>query len=296
MKDVVKRLACLALLATPLAQADSLLRVTCIDEESDAVVSVDNTTVGTCPVITAMPPGTYQVRVVKAVGADKEQVFEKQVILVEGRPQSIDAELSAPRLTAQAVKAAADAAVAKTVAQAENGDIDAMNAAARLYETGEGVEKSPERADYWRSRAVQAKAKAAQDEFYTNLQQANNGGVAAMYLVAAAYDNGTGVGQDRNQAAQWRQRAKNTAMEEQLKYAGFFSEVKSYNFNDPGLFTSSTTFVPTSIFKGVLESPSVTSQQMRIRSQAAMRPASFANPDSMIARALKRQDAVVAGQ
>ena len=296
MNHLIKQFACMAMLAAPFAQADSLLRVTCIDEESDAVVSIDNTPVGNCPVITAMPPGTYTVRVVKTVGADKEQVFEKQVILVDGRPQSIDAELSAPKLTANATKAIAQAKTAQMLASAENGDVDAMQAVARLYDTGDGVDKDPARAEAWRSRAVQTRAKAAQDEFFTQLQGANNGNVPQMYLVANAYERGEGVAQDRNQAAAWRQRAKDVDLQRNLDANGFFTEVKRYNFSDPGMFSSSATFVPMSILSGVIESPSVTSKQMRIRSEAAMRPGTFGNPDSMIARAMKRQEAVLAGQ
>lgn len=296
MKHHIKQFACLAMLAAPLAHADSLLRVTCVDDESDAVVTVDNTPVGNCPVITAMPPGTYTVRVVKAVGADKEQVFEKQVILVDGRPQSIDAELSEPKLTVNAVKAIAQAKTAQTLASAENGDVDAMHAAARLYDSGDGVDKDPARAEYWRGRAIYTRTKALQDQFLTTLQQANNGDTGAMYSVAGAYDSGEGVAQDRNQAAAWRQRAKAVDTQRNLDANGFFTEVKTYNYDDPGMFTSSTTFVPMCILSGIIESPSVTSKQMRIRSAAAMRPGAFANPDSMIARAMKRQEAVLAGQ
>lgn len=296
MKHVIKRFACVAILASPFAHADSLLRVTCVDEDNGAAVLIDNNAVGTCPVITAMPAGTYQVRVVKSVGDDQEQVFEQQVVLVDGRPQSVDAELSAPRLTAAAVKAKARAGAAQTLEAAQNGDVDAMLALVRLYETGEGVDKSPVKAEQWRARALETKAKAQQNAFYTSLQQANNGNVGAMYSVAAAYESGEGVTQDRAQAAAWRQRAKNTALNERLEANGFFNDVKHYNFDDPGMLTSSTTFVPTSLFIGVVESPSVTSRQMQIRSEAVMRPASFGNPDSMIARAAQRQTVVLASQ
>lgn len=296
MKFAIKQFACVAMLASSFAHADSLLRVTCADEDSDAVVSIDNNAVGNCPVITSMPAGTYQVRVVKTVGSDKEQVFEKQVTLVDGRPQSVDAELSAPKLTAGAVKAKAQANAAQVLESAQNGDVDAMNAMAALYDAGQGVDKSPTKAEHWRTMATQAKLKVAQDEFLATVQRASGGDVAAMYAVANAYQFGNGVPQDPVKAAAWRQRAKDTSLNQQLQANGFFNDVKHYNFSDPGMFTSSTTLVPTSLFIGVIESPSVTSRQMRIRSEAVMRPATFGNPDSMIARAAQRQEAVLASQ
>lgn len=296
MNHTFKRFAVLAMLAAPFAQADSLLRVTCADEDSDAVVTIDNNAVGSCPVITAMPAGTYQVRVVKTVGADKEQVYEKQVELVEGRPQSIDAELSAPRLTAEAVSANAKAKAAQTLERAQNGDIDAMLELVALYDTGSGVDKAPAKASYWRTMAIEAKAKAAQDQFLSTLQRARNGDDAAMYEVANAYDSGDGVPQDHSKAAGWRQVAKQKNLDERLRANGFFNDIKHYNFSDPGMFTSSTTFVPISLMIGVIESPSVTSRQMSIRSEAAMRPASYGNPDSMIARAAQRQETVLAAK
>ncbi|MDR0279268.1 MAG: PEGA domain-containing protein [Paucimonas sp.] len=296
MNHTFKQFAVLAMLATPFAHADSLLRVTCADDDSDAVVTIDNNAVGSCPVITAMPAGTYQVRVVKTVGADQEQVFEKEVVLVEGRPQSIDAELSAPRLTAEAVSANARAEAAKTLERAQNGDVDAMLALAALYEQGSGVDKAPAKAAYWRTMATQAKAKAAQDQFLTLMQGAKNGNEASMYAVANAYDSGDGVPQDHGKAAAWRQMAKQKSLDQRLEANGFFNDLKHYNFSDPGMFTSSTTFVPISLMIGVIESPSVTSRQMSIRSEAAMRPASYGNPDSMIARAAQRQETVLAAK
>lgn len=296
MKGVFRNCGYLAMLLGSMAQADSLLRVMCADEDTDAVVSIDSDAIGNCPTLTAMPPGTYKVRVSKTLSGDREQFFEKQVTLIEGRPQSIDVELSAPQLTASGALAKSRAHAEKIMAKANNGDLEAMNSLASLYDTGEGVDKDPAKAAQWRSRVVKEQFNAQQAEFLKKLQLAQSGDVGAMYTVANLYDSGTGVVKDSGQAAIWRQKAAVKNRDERLENAGFFSEARSYNFSDPGMFSCSTIFVPISILKGVTESPSVTSQQIKIRSEAVMRPSAWGKPDSMIARAALLQESVAAAK
>lgn len=294
MKGVLKSCGCLVMLLGSMAQADSLLRVTCAEEDTDAVVSIDSDAIGNCPTLTSMPPGTYKVRVSKTLSGDREQIFEKQVTLVEGRPQSIDAELSAPQLTASGALAKLRAHAAQVMASAQNGDVAAMNTLASLYDTGEGVEKDSAKAAQWRSKAVKTQFNAQQADFLNTLQQAQSGDASAMYTVANLYDAGTGVVKDTSQAAIWRQKAAAKGRDERLENAGFFTEVRRYNFSDPGMFSCSTVFVPISLLIGVTESPSVTSKQIKIRSEAVMRPSAWGKPDSMIARAALLRESVAA--
>lgn len=296
MKGIFKQCGYLTILVSSLAQADSLLRVTCPDEDADAVVSIDANAIGNCPILSYMPAGTYQVRVSKTLSADREQFFEKQVTLIEGQPQSIDVELSAPQLTVAGALALARARAARTLTSAENGDLDAMNAMARLYDTGEGVDKDSGKAAHWRTKAVRDEFNALEVQFNKDLRLAQSGDMDAMYKVANLYEAGTGVLRDNAQASAWRQKAAAKGREERLEREGFFNDIKHYNFSDPGMFSSSTTFIPISLVIGVVESPSVTTRQVQIRTEAVMRPSAWGKPDSMIARAASLQESVAAAK
>ena len=78
--------------------ASSLLRVTCDDDGVGAEVSINGEYKGECPVDIKVGAGTIQVRVLKAVDASHERVFEQELRMGEGIVKKIEAVLSAPRL------------------------------------------------------------------------------------------------------------------------------------------------------------------------------------------------------
>lgn len=294
----------LIMLGCSYAHAESLLRLTCADEDAGAVVSIDGKVIGNCPITSFIPDGKYQVRVSKPLSGGREQFFEKMVTLSDGQVESINVELSAPQLTAEALQAQSRSHAITTLDSARMGNRHAMNAMAILYENGDGVERSLSEAKLWRNKASAVLLEEQESEFSEILKMAEAGSISAMEYVANAYETGTGVSKNSAQANTWRQAAATKIQNDQIKAAAKIkqAELDSASFlsntelitsgmTSPGEFISGLTFLPVSLISDLIASPTVTTKQAEIRSAAIMRPSSWAKPDSMIAKAARQRDA-----
>lgn len=282
-------------LSSPFTQAESLLRLTCDDEDAGAVATLNGREVGTCPADIFIPEGSYQVRVVKTLSGNREQVFETQIILIEGQPKSVSVDLSEPQLTAEAAQLQARDKAMRTLTLAQSGDVEAMTTMSKLYYYGEGVERSPANAKIWGEKAIDQRKK---QEFELQLRNAMAGNKDSMLTVAALYDQGEGVEKDPVQAISWRQRSHALEVEEQLNNHRFFDMTRrgaenpnNQNFSGVTLFT---TVAPTMIFLDVITSPTVTTEREAIKNSAVLRPSAWAKPDSMIAKVAQLSESLVA--
>lgn len=202
----------------------------------------------------------------------------------------------------------------KTLEQAEAGSVNAMQRMADLYESGDGVPQDDAKASEWRRRADLTLAE-------NTLEKAENGNVSSMKAMATLYEEGKGVEKNTEKAQEWANRAETaTAEREQRKterarrfaakkhnaklqrkidnstYFFMTGDALDYSSQDPvkgpAMFLLMSPFM-TAI--GGIEGTSALTQSTKVaywKSQMVSRPATFENPDSMIARAYSGSPAV----
>lgn len=300
--------------ASGLASAEeALLRIRCDDFSEGAQVFINGTLKGECPLNVQVVAGTVHLRARKSVDADHERVFEQDILVGGGMLKSIDLVLPAPQLTERARQARqltaqrqAAEALARTLREtrekAAAGDPRAMEELVRRYSAGDGVEKSPAQAQVWRMKAVASEQ-----------QRADAGDIDAMDSLAARYAGGNGVKADASVAGVWRDKAAAARQaqaaqaqaeaaqqerERQLKNISFV-EFTTGTINPdsqqwqqipserrPLAYTSSSTLMlPAAILFDVISTPSKITKMRDLQREAALRPASWARPDSMVAKA-----------
>ena len=206
-----------ALSALPqLAQAATVLRLRCEGSNMGAQVFVNDQPKGEChsdeQLNLLLEPGTFNIRAVKPAGVDQERVWERRVAVADGVVSRMDIELSAPRLTKEAVRARAVRAAQASLAAAERGDIAAMDDVANRLQTGEGLTVNAADAERWRNRAEAARGQAA-------LKAAEGGDVVAMRELVSRYTNGNGLAKNPGQAAAWQARIPEAENKERLRLA-----------------------------------------------------------------------------
>jgi TPR repeat protein len=222
-------LACMASLAqaqqpqrkTPAARAPAaggakpsvIVRLVCEDESAGAEVTLNGVFKGECPLDMNIEPGTFKLRATKQEGAERERVYETELVLAADTIKRITLTLSEPRLTRagqQAEAARADAmqrqaaaellkreqaeaarvqAQQQLVANAEAGQPDAMVRLADMYENGRQVARDVNKAFALYQRAA------------ATGHPAGMGGLGAMYL------NGWGTPRNAPVAEGWLRKA-----------------------------------------------------------------------------------------
>jgi formylglycine-generating enzyme required for sulfatase activity len=109
LKKVVLLVLALGLLPVDAAWASgAMLRISCIGENKDALVSLNDKLKGQCPLDIAVPAGDVKLSATKKFGDRAVGVFEKQFYVGDGVVQRIDVELTTT-LTEAGRNAAADA-------------------------------------------------------------------------------------------------------------------------------------------------------------------------------------------
>lgn len=305
----------LALMSTAvIANADSFLRIKCDDKDIGAEVFLNEKFMGNCPVDIPAQEGIVELRARKIVDDDHEQLFKKQIRVVEGVPQRIELMMSAPQLTAEAIHKKEASEANAQLSAAEAGNIASMKKIADYYDAGMGVAKDSSRAAAWRDKAEAATAQS-------QLGAANAGDIQAMENIAARYDIGRGVNKDSVQAKIWREKAdvakrekialenarkEKEAAAEREKIALENARKKQARIDNVSFFQSTKTLLdpkegtrvfgssyytslPLSTFYGLLfdltSAPSRTTEIHQLKNEAALRPSTWGKPDSMIARA-----------
>lgn len=121
--------------------------------------------------------GSYQIKAVQQINKEQEKVFFQQVDATSDRPQRVrvsmpqetsltayglamkeQREAEAAQKLALEKERLAKEAVQTDLAQAEGGDLEAIQSVITRYENGEGLEKSPLKVDYWRQKYATLKA------------------------------------------------------------------------------------------------------------------------------------------
>jgi len=287
----------LAAMITPFAaNAGSILRIQCEDEDAGTEVYINGKQIGTCPLDAPVEAGTIKLSA-RAVKGDYERVFEKQLRVFDNVAQRVEIVLSAPQLTAGAKNRIEAADAGNQLRAAEAGDVEAMKRMAQLYDAGMGIEKNPAKARFWRDKA---EATAAQ----TQLRAANAGNISAMEAISARYAAGRGVNKDASQAQLWRNKAEaakrqNIAQQKAQEKAAKIDQISYFEFTKEQFevhpadiasarLSSATTWSPLSLLTDLIVAPTKTSEINAIKNEAALRPSTWGKPDSMIARASRQ--------
>ena len=315
MKNSIYIYGLVALTVSFSVNADSFLRVKCYGDDVGAKVYISGKFVGDCPVDVPVNEGSVELRARKLVDADHEQLFSKQLQIIDGVLQKIELIMSAPQLTAEAIRRNQEVLIQKNVAlanseliRAKSGDIYAMNVVAGYYEVGLGVERDSVKAKMWRDKAETATANK-------QLSDAEKGDYLAMAQVAHRYESGLVFKKDIEQARKWSEKSEVAKKEaeaierekvatekahikaQKLEKFSFFEMTKTFgtnnlsteNIHNPLDFSSSIISIPMAIVGGVMSdlstSPVKTTEYQNIQSEASLRPATWGKPDSMIARA-----------
>tara|TARA_R110002167_G_scaffold96811_6_gene256030 strand:- start:342 stop:1466 length:1125 start_codon:yes stop_codon:yes gene_type:complete len=199
---------CLLCFISLTASADVALRVVCSGSDEGAVVYINDKKQGACPNDFFVEAGDIQFRAVKIVDADHEQVYEEHFFIEAGGVKKIKVSLSKARLNAAAIKQQNLAKLNKekqfaalTLAEAQTGDIDAMNSIALLYEQGKGVMKSLKESEYWKAEAIKVQQHHAVMKVLNKARQSD---VQAIDELIDIYTTGKGVKADALKAQQWK--------------------------------------------------------------------------------------------
>lgn len=290
------------------ACADSFLRIKCEDNNLGAEIFLNGKLVGECPVDAPAQEGTVELLARKMVDQDHEQIFTKQIKVIEGVPQRIEIFLQPPQLTSEAIRRREIAEAKSQLQSAEAGNAVAMKKVAGYYEIGFGVAKDVDKAVSWRNRAEEAIAQSL-------MLPARDGDVSAMLELANRYDSGKGVKKDLPQARMWREKAETTkrailakkeaadlerkAQEKAQDKARRIDEVSYFSVtkymiedikkvpNEDARSTSVmlwTTELPIFLLLDAISAPYRTTQIQQIENEASLRPSIWGKPNSMIAR------------
>jgi hypothetical protein len=169
---------------TPFALAsDSLVRIDCQNDTDGAAVFIDGEYQFDCENYAKLPvlvsAGEHELRVVRPIGKEFEQVFVKQLQLQAGVPQRVRVSLPGKTLTAYGQK----------------------QEALRQEEARAAADKANEAR---REQARIAATKAAEAQLEKDRTSARAGDVEAMKRLAVRYRSGDGVPADsQTAAARW---------------------------------------------------------------------------------------------
>ena len=147
MSKVTYAAGLLVLLSSFLANAESIVRIKCDDQNADAEIYINGKFMGNCPLDVPAADGMVNLRARKLVNnGDYEQLFEKELRVVDGVAQRVEVNLSEPQLTSEAKRRRDVAEASAKLQAAEAGDIDAMERVAEYFESGIGVSKNTAKA------------------------------------------------------------------------------------------------------------------------------------------------------
>ncbi|HET8731208.1 MAG TPA: hypothetical protein VFM34_08885 [Moraxellaceae bacterium] len=324
MRKANHLIAALLLAASSATEASTIIRVKCEDGNAGAEVLVNGEPKGVCPMDLSVEAGVVQLQAQK-INGDYGQFFDKSLSVAEGVPQRVDVVLSAARLTAEGQHRQEVAEAEQRLKAAEAGDLHAMEIIAGYYASGRGVERNAQKAAAWRARLATATALEETQRLDALKARAAAGEAAAMLDLAARYESGIGVPRDLGQAREWRAKGEAAAQSDRVRQEQLAREnrererqrkMKSISFwreakkamtpwraaggeSAAMAMISSFIFAPTTIIPAVFvdltNMPSVSTERMKIQSEAVVRPSAWAHPDSMIARSARRNpsDSVV---
>jgi hypothetical protein len=185
---------------------------------------------------------------------------------------------------------AAEAAAAKAeLDQAREGKLAAMEGMASRYESGKGIAADPEKAQSWRDKAAAARtANEAQEQRESEERAAQ----ARARAEEERRDRARQEAQRKTDAREAQRQAKLAAIDFFEHTSSNFEAAQAPNKNAPLTLTTAVVLcVPLGLATDLVTTPFKFSQMQIIQHEAALRPASWGKPDSMIAKAaaLQRQ-------
>jgi len=181
-------------LGSPVAMADNaLIGIYCQENTNGAEVYVNDELKFECSDFAreavVLEEGSYQIKAVQNINKEQEKVFIQQVDATADRPLRVritmpqqasltayglamkeQREAEAARKLALEKERLAKQAVQTDLAQAGDGDLEAMQRVIKRYETGEGLEKDPLQVDYWRQQYIASKEKKERHEKIAQLE------------------------------------------------------------------------------------------------------------------------------
>jgi hypothetical protein len=170
--------------------ADSLLRISCDEEDVGAEVSLNGKFRGECPIDVKVVPGKYLLRVSKTIDAAQERVFEMELRVGEDTAKRIDAVLKT-KLT-RAGQAKEDKRLLAERAEAERQDAE------RQTRERAARQREAERIEAQRS---------AREQLAQQVTAANAGDNAAQFALGERYRLGRDVPRDIEKAREWYKKA-----------------------------------------------------------------------------------------
>lgn len=264
-------------LSSAVLASNSLVRIDCQQDTNGAAVYLDGVYQFECEDYAKLPilttAGPHELRVVRPVGREFEQVFAKSIELRAGVPERVRVSLPEKTLTAYGQKQEAQ----------------------RKEEARIAAEKAEQRR---REQARIAAEKAAQEQLEKDLASARAGNAAAMERMAQRYRAGEGVPANAQTASEWETKAERQKKIDDLQssrmeyFAMSESALLGIYGDDPGSsqIISAPWIVAPTFTAELLSTPvTTTDQQIKdsrletLRRQTAA--ARWANPDSLVARA-----------
>ena len=264
-------------LSSAVLASNSLVRIDCQEDTNGAAVYLDDAYQFECEDYAKLPilttAGEHELRVVRPVGREFEQVFVRSIELRAGVPERIRVSLPEKTLTAYGKE--------QEALRKEEARIAA-----------ERAEKARQK------RARIAAEKAAQAELDKDLASARSGNADAMSRMAQRYRSGDGVPVNTQTASEWEAKAERQQKIDDIEaskmeyFAMSESALLGIYGDNPGSseITLAPWIVAPTFTAELLSSPiTTTDQQIKdseletLRRQTAA--ARWANPDSLVARA-----------
>lgn len=260
----------LLLSALPAVASDSLIRIDCLENTGGGQVYLDNQYQFECEDFLKKPilvtAGEHEVRVVRPVDEDYEQVFTTTLQVAAGVPQRVRVSLPEKTLT----------------------DL--------------GRQRQQQRQEQARIAREQERQRQLQAAVQQNQELAAEGDLEAMQRLAQRYAKGDGVSQSQAQAEHWQQQYE-VALQEQNRRERIANlqqrlEINSYFFHvkatprvmarDSGEGSTYVTSLPAATTMDILSIPTVYSERAELYEQLQeleTHAARWANPDAMVSKA-----------
>lgn len=148
------------------------IRFSCDGDNRNAQLFINGKYIGDCPMDQAVPAGQVKIRALKKAGADQERIFELDTFVGANAAKRVEIELGKPQLTTAGLEAQRRreeerdrtileeqrrlaALPAKLKAQAEAGDVRAIERYATRLQLGQQVPGDQRAALYWYTRAAE---------------------------------------------------------------------------------------------------------------------------------------------
>ena len=259
------------------AQAESTVWIKCGKDDRDVRIYIGDKYVGDCPIRVSLPEGDVLVRARKTVDETHAQYFKKDIVVVNGKPQSVDVFLSEPQISklsesryeyakpkstykegdvvAKYKLEEIEQRIQAEFRRAEEGNTEDMKRIARYYDVGIDVEPDQEKAYFWLKRA--------NEETLRQSRPAKRGNIDFFAYSSMPFRT-----------------LKEARHAQQSQHEGSINGTISYT----SAATEFTALPILTVFD-IAVAPFNSTEMYKSRSAASLHPSTWGQPDSMIAKA-----------